>query len=131
MRPVEEEDLLHKRGEILLVEAGDFMYLAQVTGDTQINDPDVTVKFFVEEIRKAVGNKVSINDIITTREKPQKGWGTQEVLLDYFNGEEWIFKKDVQVFEDYYMLPETVKGQREVGFDKVRIPIPIIHGGKD
>ena len=120
LTPDEEEKYLYTRGEILLIEADNYGYFAEVMEDTQLNDSEVSVRFFVEEIAKKLGDKISINAIVTKREKPEDGWGTQKILLQYFDGKTWIFSKDVTVFEDHYLLPESVSGERNVPFNKVR-----------
>ena len=123
LTPDEEEKYLYSRGEILLIADEHYGYFAKVTADTHLNNSEVSIRFFAEEIGKKLGNTVSINAIVTTREKPENGWGTQKVLLEYFDRKAWIFSKDVTVFEDYYLLPESISGERKVPFNKVRIPI--------
>ena len=122
LSPDEEEKYLYTRGEILLIEADSYGYFAEVTADTHLNDSDISVRFFDKEIGKKLGNNVSISAIVTKREKPENGWGTQKVLLQYFDGKTWILSKDAKTFEDYYLLPESVNGERKVPFNKVRIP---------
>ena len=119
----EEEKYLYTRGEILQIETNNYGYLAEVTEDTKLNAPEVSVRFFVKEIDKKLGDKVSINAVITKREKPENGWGTEKVLLQYFDGKTWVFSKDVTVFENHYLLSESANNEREVPFNKVRIPI--------
>ena len=123
LTPDEDEKYRYTRGEILLIEADDYGYFAEVTEDTRLNDPEVTVRFFVKEIGKNLGDKVPINMIVTKRKKPENGWGAQKVLLQYFDGKAWISSKDVAVFENHYLLPESVSSEREMPFNKVRIPI--------
>ena len=123
LTPDEEEKYHHTQGEILLIADEHYGYFAEVTTDTQLNDTEVFVRFFVQEIHKKLGDKVPINAVVTKREKPENGWGTQKVLLEYFDGKTWIFSKDVTVFEDHYLLPASVNSKRKVPFNKVRIPI--------
>ena len=122
LSPDEEEKYLYTRGEILLIEDGAYGYFAEVTKDTQLNDTKISVRFFTKEIRKKLGNKISISAVITKREKPENGWGTQKVLLQYFDGKTWILSKDATVFEDHYLLPESVNSKRKISLNKVRIP---------
>ena len=122
LSPDAEEKYLYTRGEILLIEDDAYGYFAEVTKDTQLNT-EISVRFFTKEIRKKLGDNVSINAVITKREKPENGWGTQKVSLEYFDGKTWGFFKDVTVFEDHYLLPESVSGERKVPFNKVRIPL--------
>jgi len=122
LTPDQEEKYLYTRGEILLIETDGYGYFAEVIEDTQLNDSEVSVRFFVKEIAKKLGDKISINTVVTKREKPENGWGTQKVLLQYFDGKTWISSEDVTVFEDHYLLPESISGERKVPFNKVRIP---------
>ena len=118
----EEEKHLYSRGEILLIKDDAYGYFAEVTKDTQLNDSEVSVRFFVKEITKKLGDKISINAVVTKREKPENGWGTQKVLLEYFDGKTWILSRDGTVFEDHYLLPESVNSERKISLNKVRIP---------
>ncbi len=122
LSPDEEGKYLYTRGEILLIEDGDYRYFAEVTKDTQLNNAEISVRFFTKEIRKKLGDKISINAVVTKREKPENGWGTQKVLLQYFDGKTWILSKDATVFEDHYLLPESVNSERKISLNKVRIP---------
>lgn len=123
LTPNEEDKYIYIRGEILLIKDEDYGYFAKVMKDTQLNDPEVSVRFFTKEIDKKLGNKVSINAIVTKREKPEKGWGEQKIPLDYFDGKAWVSLDDATVFENYYLLSEPINNTREVSFSKVRIPI--------
>ena len=123
LTPDEEAKYLYTLGEILLIEADGYGYFAEVTEDTRLNDLEIVVRFFVKEIGKKLEDKIPINAVVTKREKPKNGWGTQKVLLEYFDGEAWVFSKDVSVFEDHYLLPELTNSERKVPFDRVRIPI--------
>ena len=123
LTPDEEKKHLYTQGEILLIADEHYGYFAEVTANTQLNDPEVSIRFFDKEIGKKLGEKIPINAVVTKREKPENGWGTQKVLLQYFDGKTWIFSKDVTVFEDHYLLPESVNSERKVSFNKVRIPI--------
>ena len=114
LSPDEEDKYLYSRGKILRVADEDYGYFAKVTADTHLNASEVFVQFFAKEIGEKLGNKVSINAVITKREKPENGWGTQKVLLQYFNGKTWIFSKDVTVFEYHYLLPESVNSERKM-----------------
>ncbi len=122
LTPDKEDKNLYTRGEILLIEDGAYGYFAEVMKDTQLNDSEVTVRFFVKEIAKKLGDKISINAVVTKREKPENGWGTQKDLLQYFNGKTWILSKDASVFEDHYLLPKSVNSERKIFLNKVRIP---------
>lgn len=122
LTPDEEDEYLYTQGEILLIEDGAYGYFAEVTKDTQLNDTEISVRFFTKEIRKKLGNRVSINAVITKREKPENGWGTQKVSLQYLDGKTWISSKDGTAFEDHYLLPESVNSERKISLNKVRIP---------
>lgn len=118
----EQEKYLYLEGEILLIEDERYEYFAEVIEDIRLNDSEVSVRFFVNEIAKKLGDTISINAVVTKREKPENGWGTQQILLEYFDGKTWILSEDVTVFEDHYLLPESVNSEREIPFNKVRIP---------
>ena len=79
--------------------------------------------FYVDEIRQRVGNNIPVSTVATKREMPLNGWGSQKVLLQYFDGRQWVFARGVTVFEDYYLLPESTIGERQLPLSKVRIPI--------
>lgn len=123
LTPDGEDKYLYTRGEILLIEDDAYGYFAEVTKDTQLNDSEVSVRFFVKEIAKKLGDKISINAVVTKREKPENGWGKQKVLLQYLDQKTWILSKDATVFEDHYLLPESVNSERKIFLNKVRIPI--------
>lgn len=123
LSPDAEAKYLYSRGEILLIDVDSYGYFAEVTEDTRLNAPEVAVRFFVKEIGEKLGGKILINAGVTKREKPENGWGTQVLFLEYFDGKSWIFSKDVAVFENHYLLPESVSSEREMPFNKVRIPI--------
>ena len=122
----EDVKFLYSTGEILLIKADDYGYFAEVTKDTQLNDSEVFVQFFAKNIAKKLGDKIPINAVVTKREKPENGWGTQKVLLEYFDGKAWNFSKDVTEFQDHYLLPKSKNNERKIPLHKVRVPI-IIH----
>lgn len=121
----EEKERRYRRGDILFVESDDdYGYLAEVTKDTRLNDPDVVIRFFRAELRDKVGRSISRNAIHAKRTKPESGWGRKEIALEYFNGEEWIPTENAIVYEDYYLLPKSVNVDRkELQFEQVRVPI--------
>ena len=121
--PVPTEQNRYKKGEILLIEAEGYKYFAKVTANTKRSDTQVPVQFFVADIRQKVGNKTALDKVVNKREKPKAGWGSEKVLLQHFDGTQWVLSKDVAVFEDYYLLPESFQGERKVPLSKVRIPI--------
>ena len=121
--PPAPEKNLYTRGEILLVDAAGYRYFAEVTADTKLGATTVPVLFFVEDIRQSVGNTVPVSTVATKREIPPNGWGNQKVLLQYFDGTQWVLGRNVTVFEDYYLLPESTMGERRLPLSKVRIPI--------
>ena len=63
-----------------------------------------------------------MNEVQTKREKPENGWGSHKATIQYYDGTEWKTVSDVLVFEDFYLLPESVQGERRIGLDKIRIP---------
>ena len=121
--PASAEKNRYEKGEILLITAEDYGYFAEVTADTKLSATEVPVRFFVQDARKTLGNNISLEAVMRKREKPKDGWGHQKVLLQYLDGNEWVVSRDVTMFEDYYLLPESVKGDRELPLSKVRILI--------
>ena len=121
--PPEPEKNRYQRGDIVLIANKGYSYLAEVTTDTKMSDTEVSVQLFAEDLRQEIGDKVSINSVVTKREKPKDGWGSQKILLQYFDGQQWVLSMDATVFEDHYLLPESIMGERKVPLSKVRIPI--------
>ena len=121
--PPEPEKNLYTRGEILLIADEGYGYLAKVTANTPLKATEVPVEFFHEDTRQKLGNNISVEAVTRKREKPKDGWGSQKVLLQYFDSNEWVVSRDVTVFEDHYLLPESISGERKVPFNKVRVLI--------
>lgn len=112
-----------KKNDTLLVKVKDHIYFAKVVENTKTTAKEVLVKFFIDEVTLIAGNRVLLNAIQDKREKPKNGWGNQKVVIEYYDGAEWKLTFDVLVFEDFYLLPESVGVERKIGLDKVRIPI--------
>ncbi len=112
-----------KKNDTLLVKVKDHIYFAKVVENTKTTAKEVLVKFFIDEVALIAGNRVLLNAIQDKREKPKNGWGNQKVVIEYYDGSEWKLTFDVLVFEDFYLLPESIEGERKIGLDKVRIPI--------
>ena len=119
-----EANYLYSKGEILLIKVDNSGYFAEVTADTQLNDSEVSVRFYTKDIHKKLGDKIPINAIVLKREKPASGWGTEKVVLEYFDGKAWVYSQDVTVFENHYLFPKSINGERKMPFHKVRVPIP-------
>ena len=115
----------YKKGDILLITVDDYNYLGEVMEDTRPRARAVEVWLFVAKIRKEVGDEVSINEISGVRPKPEAGWGEAKVILEYYNGKEWKYSKDVWVYREFYLLPRSVRGEHRLGFDQVRFPIAV------
>lgn len=126
----EDMEFAYKNGEVVLIQEKDFMYLAKVTEDSEINDIEVRVHIFCDEIREKIGDKVPKSRILTRRREPEGGWGTREVMVEYFSDGEWKFATDVIEFEDYYLVPNQDGSKLKVECKDIRIPIPKVHGGK-
>ena len=117
--------------EIVFIGDGDYMYLARVTApypesDSQIPHGKLPVQVYVfnDPVREKVGSRISRNQVFATREKPPGGWGTRQVVLQYFQNGRWIYAEDVTEFEDHYLL--SIHGaQRKVDLKDVRFPIPV------
>lgn len=124
----------YKKGDILLIAVDDYNYLGEVMEDTRPRARAVEVWLFVDKIREEVRKRkeidnefsideFSINEISGVRPKPEAGWGKAKVILEYYNGKEWKYSKDVAVYRESYLLPRSVRGERQLGFDQVRFPI--------
>ena len=113
-----------KKNDTLLIKVKDYLYFAKVTEDTKTTAKDVPVQFFINDINLIAGDRVLLNTVHAKREKPKDGWGSQKVTIEYYDGTAWKKMSGVLVFEDFYLLPETVSGERRVGLDKIRIPNP-------
>lgn len=103
----------YRRGDIVRVRIDEHEYLARVMEDTRSRTREVEVWFWVDDIRKKVGDTVSIRDITMRREKPGAGWGKKAVALEYLTRTGWKYSMDVLVYRDKYVLPRTVEGERE------------------
>ena len=124
----------YKKGDILLIAVDDYNYLGEVMEDTRPRARAVEVWLFVDKIREEVRKRkeidnefsideFSINEISGVRPKPEAGWGKAKVILEYYNGKEWKYSKDVRVYREFYLLPRSVRGEPRLGFDQVRFPI--------
>lgn len=113
-----------KKNDTLLVKVKDYLYFAKVAEDTKTSAKEVPVEFFIHEINIIAGNRVLLNAVQAKREKPKDGWGSHKVTIEYYDGTAWETVSDVFVFEDFYLLPESVPGERRIGLDKIRIPNP-------
>ena len=118
--PVVKESL-YKKGDILLITDGEHGYFAKVASDTNKDASDVSVKFFNDKTDQKLGDKVPVKDVRAKRDEPKDGWGTVEVFIQYFDGNEWKFSGDVLMFEDHYLLPESVTTERKMPLSKVRV----------
>lgn len=110
----------YRHGDIVRVRVDEHEYLARVMEDTRSRTREVEVWFWVDDIRKKVGDTVSIRDITMRREKPEAGWGKKAVTLEYLTRTGWKYSMDVLVYRDKYVLPRTVEGERELEFSQVR-----------
>lgn len=110
--------------EIVLIGDGDYMYLVRVTAPYTENDSRIQVYVFNDPVREKVGSWISRNKILATREKPPGGWGTRQVVLQYFWNDAWVYAEDVTEFEDHYLVPINNE-KRKVNLKEVRFPIPV------
>ena len=125
----EKDDLglVYKSGEYALVQEKDFLYLARVVEDSGINDLEVSIYIFCDEIREKLGDKISKSLIHTRRTEPKEGWGNRKVMLEYLSNNEWKSAADVLEFEEYYIVPNQDGSQLTISIKNVRFPIAIIH----
>ena len=117
-------------GDTIYIKDGSNMYFAEVIAEVGENTETVAVEIFNEELRKKLGDTVSVERVIGRRAEPPRGWGIHEIMLSFYRDRVWTFTTDVVVFEDYYRLPERingerVRGSRKVTLGEVRIPIPV------
>ena len=123
----EELGLAYKSGEYVLVRYKDFLYLARVVEDSNINDLEVNLYIFCDEIRDEVGDKVPKSIIHVRRSEPKEGWGNRKVMLEYLSNNEWKPASDVLEFEEYYVIPNQDGSQSTVSVKNVRFPVAVIH----
>ncbi len=119
--PPTVSETLYKKGDILLITDGEHGYFAKVTADANKDALDVSVKFYNDETDQKLGVKVPVKDVRSKREEPKDGWGNVEVFIQYFDGTEWKFSADVLMFEDHYLLPDSVVTERKMPLGKVRV----------
>ena len=111
--------------EIVLIEAGDYMYPAKVA-DTDIKPASqIQVYIFNDTIRQQIGNSVLPIQIVAERSKPSEGWGTRQVAIQYFWNQEWIYTEDATEFEGHYMVPMNTEENRKIEIKHIRFPIPV------
>ena len=111
--------------EIILIEEGDYMYPAKVTKTYAESDPHIQVYIFNDTVRGKIGDTIPNSKLATKRIKPQKGWGTRQLALQYFWNEKWIYAEDVTEFEDHYLIPINNGKDRKIEFKDIRFPTPI------
>ena len=119
----------YKLGDTVYIKDEKNRYFGKVTAEVVEDAEMVAVDIFNEEIRKKLGDTVPAELVIGRRAEPPSGWGIHKVMLSFYRDGEWTFTTDVVVFEDHYLLPtringERVRGSRKVGLGEVRIPIP-------
>lgn len=123
----EELELAYKSGEYVLVRYKDFLYIARVVEDSNVNDLDVNLYIFCDEIRDELGDRVPKNIIHVRRSVPKEGWGNRKVMLEYLSNDQWKPASDVLEFEEYYVIPNQDGSQSTVSMKNVRFPVAIIH----
>lgn len=111
--------------EIVLIEDGDFMYLSKVLKDYSESDTHIQVYIFNDTIRKKIGDLIPNTKLAAKRIKPQNGWGTRQLSLQYYWNEEWVYSENVVEFEDYYLIPIEDGKDREIKLKHIRFPIPV------
>ena len=127
MSEQEELELFYKNGESVYIEYDDFLYLARIVNDSSVKDLSVQAFIHYEQVRNKLGNEIPKNLIHARRHKPENGWGTEKVMLEYQQGNEWIPIMDVIEYEDYYLVPDESQGQIKIFLKDVRFPIAKIH----
>ena len=111
---------------IILIEEGDYMYLAKVLEPYTEDGSRVHVHIFNDRIRKKVGDYISTSRVAAERVEPSEGWGTRRVAIQYFSDEDWVYTEDATEFEDHYLISITdTTEKRRVNFKTVRFPIPV------
>ena len=115
--------LLYKADTLLLVKWDTYSYLARVTADTSENATEVPIHVFNEKARNVLGSNIAIANVVTTRKKPQNGWGTRKVALEYFDGTQWQYTLKALEAVDHYTVPRGASDKQRVEFENVRFDI--------
>ena len=111
--------------EIILIEEDGYMYPAKVTQTYAETDSRIQVYIFNDTIREKIGDWIPTSKLAAKRPKPIKGWGTQQVALQYFWNETWIYAEDVTEFETHYLIPIDTGENRKIDIKHIRFPIPV------
>lgn len=120
----------YEKGDTVYVKDGNYMYFAEVTGEVDENSETVAVDVFNEVLRKKLGDTVPTELVLGRRVEPESGWGNRLVMFSFYRDSKWTFTMDAVIFEDHFLLPETVDKKpvqvsREVKLSDARIPIPV------
>ena len=119
-------------------EYGSYAYLAQLKAPHNQDAAEVDVHIFNAGLREKYSETLPKEWIIRQRTEPEEGWGHRSLMLNFYQDKRWIFTTGAVEYEAYYLLPERlngdgapIRGDREVGFGDVRIPIPISYENDD
>lgn len=118
----------YDKGDIIYVEDKNYKYFAEVTEADDKDHEMITVWIFNKRLRKKLGYTIPTALVVGKRTAPENGWGTEKIILSFYQNSVWTFTKDVMAFEDHFMLPEKigeepVQGSRKVKLGDARIPI--------
>ncbi len=111
--------------ELILIEDGDYMYLAKVLNGYSESDTQIQVYIFNDKIREKIGDSIPNSKLAAKRTKPENGWGTRQLALQYYWNEEWIYSENVTEFEDYFLIPVEEDKDREIKLRHIRFLIPV------
>ena len=117
-------EILYKKDTMVLVQSGDYLYLAKVTKNTDTTAKKVPTHIFVPHIREKIGQTIPIEQVWSKRKIPEDGWGTRLVAIEYFENLEWTFQWNVREMEDHYLLPTEEDTAQRIEFAAVRFPVP-------
>ena len=120
---------VYTTGNIIYIKHKDYKYFAKILGDVEADAETVQVRIFNKNLRKEIGKRISTAAVVDKYTEPEKGWGNQLMLLEFYRGGKWLVAKDAVAFENYFRLPEktmdgqSIQGPHDIKLKKVRIPI--------
>ncbi len=111
--------------EIILIEDDEYMYLAKVLDEYSESDTQIPVYIFNDIIREKIGDSIPNSKLAAKRTKPENGWGTRKLVLQYYWNNEWFYSENVVEFEEYFLIPIEDGKDREIELKNIRFPIPV------
>ena len=111
--------------ETILIEDDEYMYLAKVLDEYSESDTQIQVYIFNDIIREKIGDSIPNSKLAAKRTKPENGWGTRKLALQYYWNDEWVYSENVVEFEEYFLIPIDDGNDREIELKNIRFPIPV------